>query len=857
MDSSNKVIGETADQQRRAQAALKAYLDTNERYKDVATRNKDAQAELTDEVDKFRRGVGEQVNELKNLVAEGLIPVVRWLNDLPDGFKDAAAGLAVFGAPLGGLLLGLSKAAGLARTLKGGFSELGGAGVEAEAGAGALSNTVKNVLPRLKQFATGAGGSALVLGTLAYEAYRAAKASGEWVDALESADRANAALIDTQRRAIKANEDILKVRKESISQLRAEITAMADLTAARERATVAVLEAQDALSNAESTGDVEAVQAAQRRLEQARYLRKEVDQRKLAEVRAEKEVEEATRARFKQASNDYRDYKEQFDQGQFDSQKKALQAFEGIFFRLDQSGQKEAIGQLRSLRESVLSEELASLNKRLAAEKITVESAKTLQGGLLNQYKANADSRGKAEGALSETIAAVGEKRLQRTQALLQKDLDLQKAALQQRAELAKISPELTTLEQRLSKGEDVIGLIKAEANQQKVKLQGILDEEAALERIAIKREKASAVKADPTNTDTINNQAAERLRQLDAQVAADKDKLNRAVTEKNRQYEEKAAKAKQAKAKQESDQAVKTAELRRDVLETELTAQQDVFNDRKRKLQELADLGMDTAAEQARITREEGEAQLQAVQARLKAEEEVIRLRLEQANIGASKEDQALNGQKATLDLQRARRQARQDSQALIDGDIDRLRTQTAELERQRKLLEDQNAERKKAQGFNIDSDFGGVSGVADINSFGAGFGKPNLPSQRKGEDVPTAEEIDRQIRRNKILIAEKKEKSKRAVQPGQETRQGSKPPEVPKPGQTEQRAVQAPGEAGGGLSSQDSATLATMAAHIAQLPGLIQNLSAALQQQAKAANLAPNNFAASMTRRTENTLI
>ncbi len=846
LDSTGKILGDTVDQQRAAQRALQRYLDENDRYANIANRARDAQSELSDEVGKFKREVGDSVNDLKDLAAKGLLPVAKALNNLPEGFIQFTAGLALTAAPLGALAVGLGKVASLFNLVGSGGS-IGAAGVEKTAGAfGNLSGKLTNVLPRLKSFATGAGGSAVVLGALALAAYKTAEASSEWVDALEDADKAQAALIQTQARAIKKDREILEVRKESIAQIKAEVDATDDLAKARNKATRAVLEAQDSLSSAESSGDRDAIQAAQRRLDEARRLRVTVDQRKKAEVEAEQAAEKATQARYRQASNDFQEYKSQVDAGNFDSAKKQLQAFESIFSRLDSGGQKEAIGALRSLRQSVLNDELANLKKRLSAEEVTAEKARSIQARLLAQFKANADQKAKAEEDLSDSIQAIQEKRLQRTRALQAKELDLQKQALAQRAELAKESPELTALQRRLEKGEDVLGLIKAETAAQNEKLQAILKEEAALERLRIQRERAAEIQADPANADQINKQAAEQERQLNERLAAERNKLNREVAEKNRDYEEKAKKAGEARQKREAELALKTAEQRASVLDLEKQAQADVFEERRRQLREVADLGADTSAELAQIAKEEGEAQLQAVQDRLKAEKEIIALKQAQANVGASTEQKVLNDQAAALELQRAQREARKQSQAIIDKDLEKLQAYTAQLEEQKKLLEDQNKERRKAAGFSIESDFGGVSGVDNINSFGEGFGKSNLPSQQKKDaDGKTPADIDRQIQLNQAKLAQLREKARTST-----------PPIVPD-GNSRQAAPGATPGTPGGLSQADSANLAATAANIAKLPGLIQNLSAAIQQQAKAANLAPNNFAASMTRRTENTLI
>ena len=149
-----------------------------------------------------------------------------------------------------------------------------------------------------------------------------------------------------------------------------------------------------------------------------------------------------------------------------------------------------------------------------------------------------------------------------------------------------------------------------------------------------------------------------------------------------------------------------------------------------------------------------------EAIKQKLELRKQEIEAQRAQENVGATAAQAELNAKKAALETDKAQREARKELQGIIDQDTDKLRTQTAELEKQKKILEDQNKERAKAAGFEINSSFGGVSGLENINTFGEGFGQRRQPRTEDGQSV---EDIDRQIARNKVKLAENTEKSRK----------------------------------------------------------------------------------------------
>ena len=798
LDENGKIVADTVAQQRKAQEALKEYLRTNERFDGIASRNKDSTALFGDELSKFQRTVGESINEIKNFVAEALLPMLKRLNESPETFKKVTAGVILLLTPLIALGKILSSIAGL-------FGKLGGSTTTAVAGMSKAKDAATGLGTRLtstgqamKTFGTSTAGSALALVGLAKAAYDAAVASNEHLDSVEQLDKAETALVQTLSKVIREEEAVLKIRKLSTDQIAEEAKKFEEYATKKIYLTLAVVEATDRLRDAEASGDEAAIKSAQERLQNVFNQRKEVQvshQQRLAQIEEEKKAQEQS---FANATSAYRKFKKDYERGLFQSKEIALSSLQAIADGLSGQSQQNALAEVRKLQGEVLKEKLDRLNKEVEAERTSVEKAKAIQAGLLRTYGANLDVRRDAVEKLAETEAKVNDKRLKAEQKLQADKIALEKSAIQQRAALASDSSELATLERRLDKGEDVVDQIKREATAQNEKLKGYVEELAAIERIAIAKEKAAAISADPRNADDINAQAAERLRQLNAQVAADQDRLDRDLAEKKRGLDEKRAKLleqqakdREAQLKAEAEQTSRTAALRLQVLEEERAGQEEVFQQRRRHLEELAAAGQDVSRQQQQLLKDEVAAQEEAIKRRLQLQEQEIKAKQSQDNVGATKEQQELNAKQASLAIDKAQREARKELQGIIDQDTDKLRNQTKELERQRDVLKEQNEERKKAAGFEINSSFGGVSGVEGINSFGGGFGERRQP---KTEDGQSVEDIDRQIARNKVKLAENSEKSRKtdsafsdgqAAKPGSSTGLGAGPTDVNLPPQ------------------------------------------------------------------------
>jgi len=191
--------------------------------------------------------------------------------------------------------------------------------------------------------------------------------------------------------------------------------------------------------------------------------------------------------------------------------------------------------------------------------------------------------------------------------------------------------------------------------------------------------------------------------------------------------------------------------------------------------------------------------------------------LKREQADLNATPEQKALNAQREALTVQKAQRQARQELQAIVNQDVEKLKTQTAELVKQRDLLREQNDERKKAAGFQIDSSFGGLSGVEGINTFGGGFEQVGGKPQATTEDGRTEADLDREIRRNQARIEQQKQQS---PQNSTSTSGSNNPPN--------QRAMQSAETSAPNASQFQEGT----GFDLTQVIGLLQNISGKLSQ-------------------------
>lgn len=804
VDLNGKLIADTREQQEKAQRALKRYIDESERFADISTRNKDAQAKLGDEFGKFRREVGENIDAFQELAAEALLPVLKALNDLSPGFKATVAGAALLAPAVAGTAVAGLNAVAVYSALTGKTVTMAAAKTAASRAAIGLSGALRTAGSSAASLLTVAGGFPAVFAAAGIALFSIKKASDGYVEALEQADKATTNLLRTEELAIRRNKDLLAIRRQSISELKAQASEESDLYKRRQLAQEAVLSAEIALREVERSGGN--TDAAKERLKAAKEFRREIDVGIREQAKATKELAKAEKQRFKEAQDAYKQFKSDYDNGVFDSEKKALASLEALAVGLSGPAAKTAEKDARDLRGKILDVELEGLKKKIAAEKVSAEESKAILDNLLRRYQANADARAKAEESVDEANKAVLERREERLKALLQRELNLEKAAIAQKRALLDGSGELGSLEKRLEKGEDVIAQAKREVQEREKNLAKLLDEEAAIERIAIKRQEAADIKADPGNTEKIQELAAEQLRQLNASVEEEKRKLGAATVSQISALEDKAAKGREKKLKDALSLEKQRLDLVKATAEEELAGTESAFALRRELLEQQGALGQDVSSQLRDLAREEAEAAQGAAKKRLELAEKEIKLRQEAADVGASPEQQRLNAQQALLDLQKAQRIEREAQQAVVDQDTQKLKDQTAELIKQLDLLKKQKDERKT--GF--DTSFGGLSSVADINNSPAGFGV-----KRSERDTETQiKDVEKKIERNLGIINSRENAAKgggpfAAFQSSQRTQSSS----------------------GSGLPTQEGAPTEGLASGTTEVIALLQQIASSLQ--------------------------
>lgn len=814
VDLNGKLIADTREQQEKAQRALKRYIDESERFADISTRNKDAQAKLGDEFGKFRREVGENIDAFQELAAEALLPVLEGLNNLSPGFKKAVAGAALLAPAVAGTAVAGLNAVAVYSALTGKTVTMAAAKTAASRAAIGLSGALRTAGSSAASLLTVAGGFPAVFAAAGIALFSIKKASDGYVEALEQADKAHASLLQTQAEAIRQDKEILKIRRLSVEEIRKQTDAIVDLYDKRIFATSALKEALDALTEAEQNGgDVE---AAKKRVEEARKLRNEIDKSNAQAVARQKELAKAEKQRFKEAQDAYKQFKSDYDNGVFDSEKKALASLETLAVGLSGPAAKTAEKDARDLRGKILDVELDGLKKKIAAEKVSAEESKAILDNLLRRYQANADARAKAEESVDEANKAVLDRREERLKALLQRELNLEKAAIAQKRALLDGSGEFGSLEKRLEKGEDVIAQAKREVQEREKNLAKLLDEEAALERIAIQRQEAADIKADPANTERIQKLAAEQQRQLNATVEDEKRKLSEQTIQQVSALEDKAAKGREKKLKDALSLEKQRLDLVKQTAEEEIAGTESAFALRRELLEQQGALGQDVSAQLRDLAKEESEAAQGAAKKRLELAKEEIKLRQEAADVGATPEQQKLNAQQALLDLQKAQRVEREAQQAVVDQDTQKLKDQTAELVKQLDLLKKQKNER--TTGF--DTSFGSLSSVADINNTPAGFGV-----KRSERDTETQiKDVEKKIERNLGIINSRENAAKgggpfAAFQSSQRTQ----------------------ASAGSGLPPQEGAPTEGLAGGTTEVISLLQQIATSLQGGGDAQQTAP----------------
>ena len=182
----------------------------------------------------------------------------------------------------------------------------------------------------------------------------------------------------------------------------------------------------------------------------------------------------------------------------------------------------------------------------------------------------------------------------------------------------------------------------------------------------------------------------------------------------------------------------------------------------------------------------------------------------------------------------------ARQALQAIVDQDVEKLKTVTAELIKQRDVLKEQTDEKKKALGIDSSFQTGGY-GLDQINDNLSGIGQSAF---KKTEDGRSVADIEAEIARNQGILNSKETA---------ERRKDSTPNTTPKTssnGQTTSfgdsafdTSVQA---AGAPVLSTDPRLLDALAALLA----VNKETNTLLSQQLSAARQIPSHTASNFTR-------
>lgn len=729
LDGNNKLLGRNRREIKLAQDALIAYVDQNEKFQNVSERAQDAQSKLAGEVDEFNRSVGEQVNILKNQAAEAVLGFAQSLNELSDRQK------AIIG--IGSNVVSSVTSVGAKLIETGSFALL------AANQAKQLGFTLKTAVVTNAQLAAGATaamGAGIVvavglIGTIIKTAY-------DWAKAIKQAEEAHKSLIDTQERFLAANQDAAKYITQNIEAIRAETAAIEDAGDRRIAITKAIIAKETEYRKQRDAGNTDRSAELFGEITALKRTRAEYDAQANAVAKYEAKAAEATKARYEESREAFLKFKEELSRGFFDSNAKALKDLESIASGLSGDALKEAQAERKKLQQAILGDELATLKASITAQETTIEQGKSLLGGLLTTYEANSDQRKSIERDFTSFLKGEGDKRLQAQQALKSKELELQKRNL----ELQKSAQDdsVSKLQEQLSAGEDVVDQLNEEVEARNENLKKIAEEEAALAKLKVAQDASAKIKADPGNAKQIKQQQAEEERQIDVATAQKKAALDAQTQEAIGNNLKARQKLQEDAAKKAADLEAKQAELARQRYEEEIAASQQAFAERKRQLDEEAQAGRDVSQERIKLAADEVSFQRKAIAEKLKLQQEEIKQKQALANVGATPEQERLNAEKANLELQKAQREAQAAQGSILDANKQRLIEQTAELVKQRDLLEEQIKKSKELSGF--DSGFGTVSTDINSNAAGIGVGRREVEKQIRA--------LDKQITRNQGIL-------------------------------------------------------------------------------------------------------
>lgn len=752
-----KILGDTPEQIRLANEAMIRYLETNERFQGVSERSQDNIAKLNTEIGKFTTEVGKGANVIKNEMAGALLEYAEGLNSLSPGTKAAiggAAELAVGVSSAGAKVLEIAAYASLAAPALGGaFTKaLGLARTGATAAAGAIAGVGAGALAMGAGIAVAVGGLVLIAKS-AYDARQATK----------DLEAAELSLLDTQTRAAEKTKEFTRFREASVKAIRAETDAIKEQGRQRVAITAAIQQKEDAANKARSQGDETWAKQLEKEAGLLRGVRSEYDQSTAAQVAAQERVKKAEADRFAATSAAFKTFKADVSKGLYDTAEAQLRELNSLIGNLKGDELQEARQARKGILDGMLADEVDTLKKIAQEQDLSAREVKARLSQLLSQYEATGDKRKAFEKDGAEFAKALDQERYDRLRALQQSDLDLKRSGLELQKSAAEASGgEVDALQRKLDAGEDVVKQLERELAGRAENAKRLLEEEATIERIAIKRA-ANDARANEPNKDNrleISKQEAEQQRQLDQKLAQDKAAIDRQLAKDSEAVTKKRADYETAQAKKRHELEQKRADLTLQTYDQERQAAEDLYQKKRKQLEEQAAMGANVAAQLKKLDDDRAKALKKEIEDRLALEIDAINKRVtaENAAGGLTQAEKDLNIQKAQLEIQKAKTQATKDTETVVNANLDLLKQETAELVKQRDLIIAANKEKGKGRKDGFDSTIqGGAQSVEDAfsgNSSGWGVGRRDRDAQAAG-DGPTVEELDKEIARRRAQAA------------------------------------------------------------------------------------------------------
>lgn len=349
VDKNNKLLGDTADQATKAQKALDAYIDSQDRYKGVAERAADGQSKLSAEMSKFQGSIGQILNDWKNWVAEGMTPAVQVLNEMPGIAKTAFAGLSAATPVIAGV--------GASALQMAAYAQLAGINVAS------LGVAAKATL-------TGPLGIVVAATAAATAIYTIASAAKSAQDAWGQAEYAQRQLMETQGKAV-ADARRLKYFDQNAGDIIKEVQAEKDAAKARVEITNALIAKKAQFEAAEKSGRKEDEERFHKEVVELQQWRNHMDTGTAADLQALKSIDDAREANYQRGVERYNAMQKLASRGLYDSKADELAALNSIVPALAPGSDvaQEAEGKRKQLTRDAAKERINNLKQEFAEEK--------------------------------------------------------------------------------------------------------------------------------------------------------------------------------------------------------------------------------------------------------------------------------------------------------------------------------------------------------------------------------------------------------------------------------------------------------------------------------------------------------